>query len=126
MLYQVTMDYEIAHPIHTSLSVGELVKVVTVDEVNDIAHCHLGAGNHLFHTAIDYELPLAILEPFEPVDMCKIEGFISAYYSGRYPHQRLGQAFVNAVLPPVVIPRLFYDENENRVKHNIYTYFAKK
>ena len=48
------------------------------------------------------------------------QAFKTDYYNGKYPHQRLGQAFLNHFFPYVTDPKLFYTENESEAEKLIF------
>jgi len=48
------------------------------------------------------------------IDQVEVAKFMIDYIVGDHPHQRVGQAFLNTLLPSVVDPELFYEENVDR------------
>lgn len=51
---------------------------------------------------------MSVLDSFNRITLDEYVSFLVEYNSGQYPHQRLGQAFLNAFYPGVVHPSLFY------------------
>lgn len=45
------------------------------------------------------------------INSANVNNFLTQYHQGKYPHQRIGQAFCNAF--GVTNPRLFYVYDEN-------------
>jgi hypothetical protein len=54
----------------------------------------------------------------------EFQAFLREYYNGAYPHQRLGQAFLNKVFPSITHSELYYTESKHEAERIILEHYV--